>query len=62
MRWISALMLLLFVMSFAVSMGPIPYVLMSELFPIRLRTIGMGIASATAWELMRLSLLLTLYS
>ncbi|AWN73204.1 sugar porter family MFS transporter [Legionella anisa] len=49
MRWISALMLLLFVMSFAVSMGPIPYVLMSELFPIRLRTIGMGIASATAW-------------
>jgi SP family galactose:H+ symporter-like MFS transporter len=48
-RWISALMLLFYVISFAVSMGPIPYVLMSELFPIRLRTIGMGIASATAW-------------
>ncbi|STY31164.1 D-xylose proton symporter [Legionella wadsworthii] len=49
MPWLSALMLLLFVSFFAVSLGPIPYVLMSELFPIRIRTLGMGIASATAW-------------
>lgn len=49
LRWLTVLMLLIFVASFAVSMGPIPYVLMTELFPIHLRTLGMGIASATAW-------------
>jgi MFS family permease len=36
-------------MAFAVSLGPLPYVLMSELFPLALRGPGMGIASATAW-------------
>lgn len=49
MRWISLSMILLFVASFALSMGPIPYVIMSELFPVHLRTIGIGIASATSW-------------
>ncbi|WED42180.1 sugar porter family MFS transporter [Legionella cardiaca] len=48
-KWLLAFMLLVFVASFALSMGPIPYVLMSELFPTQLRTSGMAIASATAW-------------
>lgn len=39
----------LFVLAFGVSLGPLPYVLMSELFPLPLRGPGMGIASATAW-------------
>lgn len=39
----------LFVLAFGVSLGPLPYVLMSELFPSTLRGTGMGIASATAW-------------
>jgi sugar porter (SP) family MFS transporter len=39
----------LFVFAFGVSLGPLPYVLMSELFPLALRGAGMGIASATAW-------------
>jgi MFS transporter, SP family, galactose:H+ symporter len=38
-----------FVLAFGVSMGPLPYVLMSELFPLALRGPGMGIASAAAW-------------
>lgn len=41
--------LCVFVMAFAVSLGPLPYVLMSEIFPLALRGPGMGIASATAW-------------
>jgi len=41
--------LCVFVTAFAVSLGPLPYVLMSELFPLALRGPGMGIASATAW-------------
>ncbi|WP_115710399.1 sugar porter family MFS transporter [Legionella sainthelensi] len=49
MKWFSLLMLLSFVASFASSMGPIPYVIMSELFPLHLRNTGMGIASATSW-------------
>jgi sugar porter (SP) family MFS transporter len=39
----------LFVLAFGVSLGPLPYVLMSELFPLALRGPGMGIASASAW-------------
>jgi len=39
----------LFVFAFGVSLGPLPYVLMSELFPLALRGAGMGIASAAAW-------------
>src|SRR5262249_46801189 len=39
----------LFVLAFGVSLGPLPYVLMSELFPLALRGAGMGIASATTW-------------
>ncbi len=45
----AAVCLGIFVMAFAVSLGPLPYVLMSELFPLALRGPGMGIASATAW-------------
>lgn len=37
MKWFSLLMLLSFVASFALSMGPIPYVIMSELFPLHLK-------------------------
>ncbi len=39
----------LFVLAFGISLGPLPYVLMAELFPLALRGAGMGIASATAW-------------
>lgn len=39
----------IFVLAFGISLGPLPYVLMSELFPLALRGAGMGIASATAW-------------
>lgn len=39
----------LFVLAFGVSLGPLPYVLMSELFPLALRGPGMGAASAAAW-------------
>ena len=38
-----------FVVAFAVSLGPLPYVLMSELFPAAVRPLGMALAAATAW-------------
>ena len=41
--------LAIFIVAFAVSLGPLPYVLMSELFPTAVRPLGMAVAAATAW-------------
>jgi SP family galactose:H+ symporter-like MFS transporter len=41
--------LAIFVIAFAVSLGPLPYVLMSEIFPSAVRPLGMAVAAATAW-------------
>ncbi len=41
--------LVLYIASFAVSIGPLPWVMMSEIFPLHLRGPGMSIASITNW-------------
>ncbi|MGM0560711.1 MAG: sugar porter family MFS transporter [Pseudomonadota bacterium] len=41
--------LAVFIAAFAISLGPLPYVLMSELFPSAVREKGIAIASATSW-------------
>ncbi len=41
--------LALYIVAFAISLGPLPYVLMSELFPAAIRPLGMSLAAATAW-------------
>ena len=46
---VTVVCLAIFVIAFAVSLGPLPYVLMSELFPATVRPLGMAIAAATAW-------------
>lgn len=38
-----------YIVAFAVSLGPLPYVLMAELFPAAIRPLGMALAAATAW-------------
>lgn len=43
--------LALFIVAFAVSLGPLPYVLMSEVFPLSVRARGMSLAAATSWLL-----------
>lgn len=47
--WFGASLLFAFIIAFSMSMGPIPYLIMSELFPLKLRTLGMSLVSATAW-------------
>ena len=47
--YVAAGSLAVFVAAFAVSLGPIPYVIMSEIFPLRVRSIGMSLAAASAW-------------
>lgn len=47
--FVAAGSLAVFVAAFAVSLGPIPYVIMSEIFPLRVRSMGMSLAAASAW-------------
>ena len=41
--------LAVYVAAFALSLGPLPYVMMAELFPQEVRSRGMSLASATSW-------------
>ena len=49
LSYVAAGSLAVFVAAFAVSLGPIPYVIMSEIFPLRVRSMGMSLAAASAW-------------
>jgi sugar porter (SP) family MFS transporter len=47
--WLVIVMLLLYIASFAISLGPLPHVMMSEIFPLRVRGPGMSMASISNW-------------
>lgn len=47
--WAGLIGLGLYIMAFAISLGPMPYVLMSELFPSAIREQGIAAASAISW-------------
>lgn len=47
--WLTLVGLFAFVFFFAVSLGPLPWLYMSELFPLALRGKGMAIASLSNW-------------
>ncbi|TAL90202.1 MAG: MFS transporter [Candidimonas sp.] len=47
--WVGLAGLGVYIMAFAVSLGPLPYVLMSELFPSAIREQGIAAASAISW-------------
>ena len=47
--WLVIVMLLLYIASFAISIGPLPHVMMSEVFPLRVRGPGMSMASISNW-------------
>lgn len=47
--WFGLAGLIIFIMAFAVSLGPLPYVMMSELFPTAIRETGIAVASSISW-------------
>lgn len=47
--WVALAGLCAYIVAFALSLGPLPYVLMSELFPSAIRERGIAVASATSW-------------
>jgi hypothetical protein len=42
-------MIYLYVIGYSASWGPVPWVYLSEIFPTRLRSYGVGMGSATQW-------------
>ncbi|GAN81326.1 sugar porter family MFS transporter [Acidocella aminolytica] len=48
-EWMVIVCLAAYIASFAISLGPLPFVVMSEIFPLRVRGIGMGMASVSNW-------------
>ncbi len=46
---LSLIGLVLYIASFAIAIGPLPWVMMSEIFPLHLRGLGMSAASITNW-------------
>lgn len=49
MNWLSLLALISYIVFFAISIGPLPWVIMSEIFPLNVRGAGMGISSVSNW-------------
>jgi sugar porter (SP) family MFS transporter len=47
--WVVITMLLLYIASFAIAIGPLPHLMMSEVFPLRVRGPGMSVASLSNW-------------
>lgn len=49
LNYISVFCLILYIIAFAVSLGPIPYIAMAEIFPLHVRGAGMGFSSMSNW-------------
>jgi len=47
--WVVIVALLLYIASFAISIGPLPHVMMSEIFPLNVRGPGMSMAPISNW-------------
>ncbi|MCE3044041.1 sugar porter family MFS transporter [Legionella sp. 16cNR16C] len=46
---LSVICLTVYIFSFAISIGPIPHIAMSEIFPLHVRGAGMGLSSISNW-------------
>lgn len=46
---LSVIGLVIYIGAFAASVGPLPWVMMSEIFPLKVRALGMSVASVANW-------------
>ena len=49
LAWISVIGVMLYVASFAVSLGPVFWLMISEIYPLKIRGVAMGIATMANW-------------
>ena len=49
LKWVSVGALVLYIASFALSLGPIAWLIISEIYPLRVRGLAMSIATFTNW-------------
>ena len=47
---LSILCLMVYILSFAISIGPIPHIAMAEIFPLHVRGAGMGFSAMSNWS------------
>jgi MFS transporter, SP family, galactose:H+ symporter len=47
--WLAVISVMIYVGSFAISLGPIFWLLISEIYPLRIRGVAMGIATMSNW-------------
>ena len=47
--WLAVAAMLIFRIAFSVSLGPVPYIVTSEVFPQRVRNVGVSVATAVQW-------------
>lgn len=48
-KWVTVSSLLVYIASFAVSLGPVAWVLISEIYPLRVRGLAMSLATLSNW-------------
>ena len=49
LAYLSVIAVMVYIGAFAISLGPVPHIMMSEVFPLSLRAKGMGVASVANW-------------
>jgi len=49
LKWVSVGSLLLYIGSFAISLGPVAWLIISEIYPLRIRGLAMSIATLSNW-------------
>lgn len=49
LSYLSVVCLMIYMFSFAISVGPIPHIAMAEIFPLHVRGAGMGLSSMSNW-------------
>ncbi len=50
LSYLSVICLMVYIFSFAISVGPIPHIAMAEIFPLHVRGAGMGMSAMSNWS------------
>ncbi|KTD75531.1 sugar porter family MFS transporter [Legionella waltersii] len=50
LSYVSVICLMVYIFSFAISVGPIPHIAMAEIFPLHVRGAGMGLSAMSNWS------------